>query len=568
MKNLSITLAQLNPTLGDIAGNMAKILEVIRTNAGSDIIVFPELSITGYHPMDLLFHPPFMRDVETAMQVILDATRGINASCVIGYPAINPGSGRPFFNALGVFQNGEEVHTYHKQLLPTYDVFDEGRYFEPGNTPCVMTVRGVRLGLLICEDAWNDSYKKYKLNPIAQTMECGIDGLITINASPSELGKSSTKEDQFSLLARKYNLPILYVNQVGGNDSVIFDGASFVFDRDGTLKVRLLGFQEEVYTVYATQNPEGMTLGFNHAIINPSFTSWEAVALEHIRVGLKDYLAKCGFKKVVVGSSGGIDSAITLALAVDALGAENVLAITMPSQFSSDGSVSDSQTLCDHLGIPLLTQPIAETYDLMRKQFERVNGKPPARLTLENLQARIRGTILMEYSNDSGALVLSTGNKSELAMGYSTLYGDMNGGLNLIGDLYKTEVFALSRYINTLHGREIIPVAIIEKEPSAELSDGQKDSDSLPPYDILDAILKLYLENGQLTPDEQNAAQQLIIDKRIPEDLQHLIWSKVDRSEFKRKQAPPVIRIQRRSFGIGRQIPVAQRYVHFKEKIS
>lgn len=502
---MKISLAQLNYTVGDLYGNTEKILAAIETQRDlADMIVFSELAITGYYPYDLIDRPSFVAEQDRQLARIAAASAAGQAAVVVGHIRPNPGPGKPYFNGLTVFAGGQAIFTCDKRLLPTYNVFHERRHFEPGQSSQVLNWQGRRIGFLICEDAWNDEGSDYPANPVADLAAQDAEVLISLNASPSNLGKQAQREQLVSAIARRHGLPMLYVNQVGATDEIVFDGQSFAANAGGVITFVAPGFKEAVATL---DLEDGRWAGPTSPAAD---SSDEALMLRQSVLGLADYVRKCGFSQVVVGSSGGIDSALTLALAVEALGPANVLAVTMPSQYSSEGSVIDSRTLCANLGVKLFEAPIGEEFDLARRRFEADFGEAPMRLTLENMQARIRGRKLMEVSNQTGALVLSTGNKSEMSVGYATLYGDMNGGLNLIGDLYKTEVYRLARYINECAGREVIPASILDKAPSAELSPGQKDSDALPDYPQLDAVLRLYIE-GDVLPAAQRAECEAIV---------------------------------------------------------
>ncbi|SMC19598.1 NAD+ synthase (glutamine-hydrolysing) [Andreprevotia lacus DSM 23236] len=563
--SLRIAMAQLNYTLCDFAGNLARIEAALDEAGAADLIVFSELCLSGYYPQDLVEEPDFLDRQQQVLDALLARSARSEAAIVIGAVTRNAGIGKPLHNSLLVLQRGRVVLQYHKQLLPTYNIFDERRHFEPGPAqPALLDLNGVRIGFVICEDAWNNSGADYAIDPVQGVVAAGAQLVVSINASPSNVGKLAQRDALFSGIARHWQVPLLYVNQVGGNDQIVFDGASFAADPLHGIVQRLPLFESVVATL--TFEPDGAAAfarnGQPLTKAAPDDLPDSEFYYRQIVQGLRDYAAKVGFTRVVIGSSGGIDSALTVALAADALGAENVVAITMPSQYSSAGSVGDSVTLCANLGVQLLEHPIAELVGGYRGTFERDFGAAPSRLTVENLQARIRGTILMEYSNHFGHLLLTTGNKSEISVGYCTLYGDTNGGLNIIGDLYKTEVFALSRHYNARHGRELIPLAIIEKEPSAELSEGQRDTDSLPPYPVLDEILKLHIEGDRLRPAEYANARDFVaaLQRDGQGELVRRILGLVAKSEFKRRQAPPIIRVRNRAFGNGRQMPIAARY--------
>lgn len=525
------------------------------------LLVFPELSLCGYYPGDLLNEPAFIRKAYQALEQLTDFSQQFpDITAIVGMPRTSNAPGKRLYNSLIALNNGAVIAEYHKQLLPTYNIFDERRHFEPGPRGAVsIDVAGYNVGLMICEDGWNDSVEDYAVNPYEALAEIHPDLVVSINASPSNIGKREQRQQVICAAARRHALPILYVNQVGGQDSIVFDGASFAVNADGLIANQWPAFQTLVDTLsfdaHEFQPPSSLN--------SPDCYSGDEFVLRHIVLGLRDYARRCGFKKVVVGSSGGIDSALTIALAVEALGADNVIAITMPSQFSSSGSVTDSQLLCDALGVKLYSHPIKTLVDDFSRQFQDSFSDELKGLTLENHQARIRGTILMAYSNHSGALVLTTGNKSEISVGYCTLYGDTNGGLGPIGDLYKTEVYRLSAYINQRAGREIIPRAILSKEPSAELAPDQKDTDSLPPYPVLDEILKMLIEGEQLPQAEFLQARDFVGEYRSTaagEAVYQRIAGMIARNEYKRRQAPPIIRVRPRAFGAGRQMPIAAKH--------
>ncbi len=563
---MKIVAAQCNFTIGDFPGNTAKILDVITQHGQSaDLIVFSELAVTGYYPMDLIDRKGFIEQQNKSIDEIIAFTKTIPAAVVLGFIDENNGIGKPYHNALCVIEGGEIVFKYHKKLLPTYNVFDEMRHFEPGKLPGVWKKNGTKIGFLICEDGWNTELEpEYADLPVAELVDNGADILISINASPSDVQKQQERIELLKAKVIKHKKPLVYVNQVGGNDELVFDGNSFVLDNSGGYIQLCAPFTEET-GIFEFNNDKIIVTSTSSDIntCNNGRTYNTPLFYNQTIMGLRDYTAKCGFKSVIVGSSGGIDSALTIALAALALGAENVKAITMPSHFSSSGSVNDSAELCKNLGVELYEVPIKDAFDLAVKRFTDSFGTEPSKLTKENMQARIRGQILMEYSNHFGSMLLSTGNKSEMSVGYATLYGDMNGGLNLLGDLYKMEVYALSEYINELHEEELIPQAIIDKEPSAELSEGQKDTDSLPPYPVLDAILRLYIEQEMLT-EAEIAKERAIIEKggfgeQAGLDEVERIIRMVDLAEYKRRQAPPIIRVHRKSFGIGRRLPIVQK---------
>ncbi len=565
---LKITIAQLNYTVGDITGNVASMVRAAqkaRTD-GADMVVFSELAVTGYYPGDLLEDPAFRDRVKQGLDALRQASRQMpQLVWVVGLPIPHEGPGKRLCNALLALQGGEVLMTYAKQLLPTYNIFDERRHFEPGEDVApVLRVGVARVGFMVCEDGWNDTGEDYEVNPFQRMRDTAPDLVVSINASPSDVGKRELRHRVFSQACRRHGLALVYVNQVGGQDQIVFDGASFALEPHAGVVFEAQRFVEDVVTL-RLENGRFLTLqGDEPAPVNPQGLSTMAFYKAQILLGLRDYARRCGFRRAVVGSSGGIDSALTLALAVEALGADNVEAVTMPSLYSSAGSVGDSVGLCQNLGIRLYTHPIADTVAVYAQQFLRTYDQPLQGLALENLQARIRGTVLMEHSNSFGHLLLTTGNKSEISVGYCTLYGDTNGGLGLIGDLYKTEVFALSQHVNEVAGRDLIPRAIIDKEPSAELAPEQKDTDSLPPYPVLDEILKYLVEGERLAPAEYLKARDFVEDLRTRPDGQALInrvRQMVARNEYKRRQAPPIIRVRSRAFGSGRQMPIAA--VHY-----
>ncbi len=565
---LRTTLAQLNLTVGDIEGNVQRMVAAAQQAAAdqSDLVVFSELALCGYYPGDMLGDAQFLQRIDAGLEALKAASLALpKLHWAIGAPTAAPGPGKRLHNSLLVLQGGQVRLRYAKQLLPTYSVFDERRHFEPGpDMAAVLQLGSTRVGFLICEDGWNDDGSDYAANPFQSLADARPDLVVCTNASPSHSGKREQRHQVFGSASARHRLPVLYVNQVGGHDAAVYDGGSFAVEPDTGLVWEAARFAEDVVTLQF----EGGRFASTDGPPLPPVAAAGLPTLEFYRqqlvLGLRDYARRCGFKRVLVGCSGGIDSALTLALAVQALGADNVVGITMPSRFSSAGSVDDSVVLCTSLGIALHTHPIAELVEVYARQFEASFGTPLAGLALENVQSRIRGVVLMEYSNTHGHLLLTTGNKSEVAVGYCTLYGDTNGGLNLIGDLYKTEVFDLCRHLNAQAGRELIPQAIIDKPPSAELAPGQRDDDSLPPYPVLDAVLKLLIEGERLAPEEHQAAhafvQQLQQDeagRAVVQRVRRLLAT----SEHKRHQAAPILRVRAIAFGRGRQVPIAARYV-------
>ena len=564
---LRITLAQLNYTVGDITGNIARMSTAAQQAARdkADLVVFSELSLCGYYPGDMLDEPEFLQRLENGLQDLLAATRQQpDLYWVVGAPTRHDGPGKPLHNSLLVLKDGNVRLRYDKQLLPTYNIFDERRHFEPGaDTAKVLRIGQAQVGFLVCEDGWNDAGADYATNPFSRMGDAAPDLVISINASPSHVGKREQRHQVFSQAAERHKLPILYVNQIGGQDQIVFDGASFATEPGRGVVFEAQRFVEDTRTL---SFDEGRFLQADDQDLAPvpaqGLPTMEFYR-QQIVLGLSDYARRCGFKQIVVGSSGGIDSALTLALAVDALGAENVVGITMPSRYSSAGSVDDSVDLCRNLGIKLYEHPIKQLVQDYASQFEASFAEPLKGLAAENLQARIRGTTLMEFSNAFGHLLLTTGNTSEISVGYCTLYGDTNGGLGLLGDLYKTEVFELSRHINTRAGREIIPQIVIDKPPSAELAPDQKDEDSLPPYPVLDEILKFLIEGRHLPGAEYDHAAGFVTQLATEPGGAELIARvkrMVFRSEYKRRQAPPILRVRPRAFGTGRQMPIAAHY--------
>ncbi|OAI03454.1 NAD+ synthase [Methylomonas methanica] len=560
---LTVAIAQINPMVGDFADNLEIAMDAFQ-KAGEQqahLLVFPELSVCGYYPGDLLNDSAFIRKAYEALaELTAFSTQFPDITAIVGMPKKSSGPGKPLYNALLAIRNGEVIAEYHKQLLPTYNIFDERRHFEPGQQGAVsIDIDGYQVGLMICEDGWNDNAADYPVNPYEALAEIRPDFVVSINASPSNIGKRAQRHKVICGAARRHALPILYVNQVGGQDSIVFDGASFAVNANGEIVREWPAFETVIDALNFVED------GFQTIAqpAEPQVDNDQEFILQHILLGLRDYVRRCGFKQVVVGSSGGIDSALTIALAAEALGPENVIAITMPSAFSSSGSVSDSQLLCDALGVALYSYPIKTLVNDFGGQFQSSFNGELRGLSLENLQARLRGTILMAYSNHSGAMVLTTGNKSEISVGYCTLYGDTNGGLGLIGDLYKTEVYRLSAYINQRAGRVIIPEAILTKPPSAELAPDQKDTDSLPPYEVLDEILKLLIEGKQLAEREYQQAREFVAGYRATaagEAVYQRIVGMIARNEYKRRQAPPIIRVRPRAFGAGRQMPIAAKH--------
>ena len=543
---MRIALLQINPTAGDLKGNAALIVRGIRAarSQGADLAVTPELALMGYLPRDLLMNRDFVRRGGQALAEVAAETKD-GPPALVGVATPNPSDmGRPLFNSALLVKNGSVGPAFHKTLLPTYDVFDEDRYFEPAQGPQILEWNGIRLGISICEDVWNDrdfwSRRRYRQDPIEVLAQAGAQAIVNLSASPFTVGKQQHREKMFGHIARKYGLPVVYVNQVGGNDDLIFDGRSGAYDAQGRVFARAKGFQEDLLTVDLSAPAEAIA----EDDLEPEAEIWRALVL-----GVCDYARKTGFRKALLGLSGGIDSALTAALAAEALGPENVLGVMMPSCYSSAGSVDDSADLAANLGIGTIVLPIA---DIMKKYDDVLAGAfrgYPADVTEENIQSRIRGNLLMALSNKLGSLLLTTGNKSEMSVGYCTLYGDMNGGLAVIADLPKMMVYRVARWRNR-HKLDI-PEATLTKPPSAELRPGQTDQDSLPPYDLLDRILEMHIERCQSAEE--------IVAQGYDEQTVRRVLRLVRLAEFKRKQAAPVLKVTSRAFGTGWRMPIARK---------
>jgi len=545
---MKIAVAQLNPVVGDLDGNLEKLKKYVREldTDGIDLLVTPELYLCGYPPRDLLVFPWFMDAVEKTVDDLKEFSKSYKSlGILIGLPRRNEKDNcKGLFNSSYLIENGKVLFIQDKMLLPTYDVFDEARYFDPGKESQVFTFHGVNLGISVCEDAWNDpDFEKtheYNINPIEILAKNGAEVFINLSASPFHAGKSVDRFERFAFHSKKWGVPFFFVGQVGANDELIFDGQSLFIDGKGRLAGSSGTFNEiiKVYDVDQQGSSE-------------KFIEDEEVETIHdaLVCGVSDYLKKCGFKSAVLGLSGGIDSAVTACIAVDALGAENVRGITMPSPYSSEGSINDSLELAKNLGIQCDTIKITEPFDAFRSSLNSTMEEIPS-LTEENLQARIRGVLLMAYSNTYGSILLTTGNKSELAVGYCTLYGDMNGGLAVISDLPKMKVYELAKWYN--RNKEIIPEDIIIKPPSAELRPDQYDQETLPDYEVLDEILELYLERGK--------SREEIIEIGFEQEIVNWVIRAVNLNEYKRKQAAPGLRVTTKAFGVGRRMPIASRY--------
>lgn len=544
---MKIVIAQLNPTVGDVAGNLAKLKQALeRTREDNpDLIVLPELFLTGYPPRDLLQRPGFLAAAKDGLDEAVKRSADFEAGILLGAP-VRSGrqSGKGLCNAAVLIHRGAVVGVQHKSLLPSYDVFDETRYFDPAAEVAPIEFKKEKLGVTICEDAWNDPQlwggrRVYTLDPVDKLARQGATVLVNVSASPFETGKEATRLALICGHAKKHGLPFVYANQVGGNDELVFDGNSFAAGAGGGLLAQCPGFRESLCAFETRGN------SVECAATDEIESVYQALAL-----GVADYLAKTGFGRAVVGLSGGIDSALVACIARDALGADNVLGITMPSPYSSRGSVDDSLALAANLGIQCKTIPIVEPFNAYLGALKTHFHGRPSDTTEENLQARIRGTILMAFSNKFGHMVLSTGNKSELAVGYCTLYGDMSGGLSVLADVPKTLVYRLAAHVN--RQRELIPQAVIAKPPSAELKLNQTDQDTLPPYDVLDAILHHYIEE-HLPPAE-------IAGLGFDRETVDRVVGMVRNSEYKRRQAAPGLKVTSKAFGAGRRMPVAARY--------
>jgi len=543
---VKIALAQINPTIGDFTGNVEKILDFTRRAAdgGADLVLFPELAVCGYPPADFLDKPSFVTRSEEAVAEIAQATADLSIASIVGYvtPA-HAGTGKRVMNSAALLRGGEVAFVQSKMLLPFYDVFDEQRYFAPAEKQHLVHFCGKRAALTICEDAWNDKnfwHKRlYGVDPIEELMREGGDIILNISSSPYWRGKRKTRREMLAAIARHHRSPVVMVNQVGGNDSLIFDGSSLAIAADGTVIAQAKSFEEDL--IFAD-------LGARTGDLHWQTDNVDEAVYNALVLGTRDYVRKCGFSKAIIGLSGGIDSALVATIAVDALGKENVLGVGMPSPYSSEGSIEDSRKLAENLGIRFEMIPINNLFAEYNKALEPLFAGRKPDITEENIQSRTRGNLLMALSNKFNALVLTTGNKSEMSVGYCTLYGDMVGALAVIGDLVKTRVYDLSRFAN--RNGERIPVATIEKPPSAELRPGQMDTDSLPPYDVLDPILEAYVERYE-TPEEIAARQH--VDLQLVRKVVKL----VERSEYKRQQAAPVLKVTIKAFGPGRRFPIA-----------
>jgi NAD+ synthase (glutamine-hydrolysing) len=546
---MRIALGQINPTIGDFEGNLALMTKASEDAAvrGAQLVVFPELSITGYPPRDLVEKPNFVERSEEAVGLLAARTAHLPLAVICGYVGRSREAvGKRATNSAAILRGGEIVMRQTKVLLPNYDVFDEARNFVEGEEQTILESPDGRLALSICEDAWNDRlfwpHQLYRRDPVDELMRLGADVLISINGSPYSLGKQKLREDMFRAIVQRHKVPAIVVNQVGGNDQLVFDGASFAMDANGNVIASAASFREDLVLVDLATGE-----GDKHA--GPA-TECDAV-YDALVLGTRDYVRKCGFKQVLIALSGGIDSALTALIAVDALGCENVRGVGMPGPFSSDHSLTDARAMAGNLGIAFDVIPITPAYDEMIRTLSPVFAGCPAGVAEENIQSRLRGLTLMALSNKFGALVLTTGNKSEIAVGYCTLYGDMCGGLAVISDVPKTMVYQLARIGNARHGA--VPESVFTKPPSAELRPDQKDTDSLPPYDVLDGILRLYVE-------ELRSVSEIAEELSLPLELVRGIARQIDLSEYKRQQAAPGLKVTTKAFGMGRRFPVAQRF--------
>ena len=541
---MKIALGQINPTVGDFSGNASKIVEFSRRAqaSGAGLILFPELSVCGYPPRDLVERSSFVAHNRETVDRIAAETRGIAVICGLVTPA-NSSTGKAVMNSAAWLIDGKVAFVQSKMLLPTYDVFDEMRNFAPAKNQELFPFCGNRMAVTICEDAWNDKHfwrkQLYQVDPVDSLIKAGGNFVLNISASPFWIGKRELRRDMLASIARQHKVPVVLVNQVGGNDSLVFDGSSLVLNREGQVIAQGRSFEEDL--IYF--DSQSLTGEMHEQIAGEEASVYSALVL-----GTRDYMKKCGFRKAIIGLSGGIDSALTAVVATDAVGPENVIGVGMPGPYSSQGSIDDARALATSLGIRFELLSINPAYDAYRQTLREVFAEQKEDVTEENIQARARGTLLMALSNKFGAIVLSTGNKSELGVGYCTLYGDMVGGLAVISDVPKTLVYRLSEYVNSR--RPVIPRATLEKPPSAELRPDQKDSDSLPPYEILDAILDDYVEDS-------HPAERIAADRGFDIAVVRRVLRMVDRAEYKRQQAAPGLKISPKAFGYGRRFPIA-----------
>jgi NAD+ synthase (glutamine-hydrolysing) len=545
---MKIALLQINPIVGDLAGNARLIADALAEAArqGAGLAVTPELALVGYLPRDLLLSAGFVRRSWDALAQLARDVAGL-PPVLVGLPEPNPSDeGRPLFNSAALLREGRADQRFRKALLPTYDVFDEDRYFEPYRGPQILEIAGRRIGVSICEDVWNDrdfwKRRRYHHDPIEELIRAGAQAIVNLSASPFSVGKHLRREEMLSSMARRHRVPVVYANQFGGNDDLVFDGRSCGFNSDGVPIARGRSFDADVVIC---------DLDHGASIAPPSDVQPESEVWRALVLGTRDYARKCGFTSAVLGLSGGVDSALTAAIAVEAFGPGRVLGVLMPSPYSSQGSIDDSLALARNLAIETITLPIEPAMRVMEQTLAPAFKDTARDVTEENIQARVRGNLLMALSNKRGALLLTTGNKSEISVGYCTLYGDMSGGLAVIADVPKTMVYRVSRWLNDWRGRAIIPGPTLTKAPSAELRPNQTDQDSLPPYDVLDDILQRHIEQHQPASEIVAAGFDAMTVRRVLRLVRH--------AEFKRKQAAPGLKVTDRAFGTGWRMPIAAR---------
>ncbi|HEY7335277.1 MAG TPA: NAD+ synthase [Bryobacteraceae bacterium] len=552
---MRVALAQVNPTVGDFTGNASRMVRAARdaAAAGAEVVVFPELSLTGYPPRDLVEKPSFIERSERELERLAAETADLDLAIVAGYVARSQAeTGKRALNCAAVLERGRLAFRQTKMLLPNYDVFDEARYFRPAEKEDLCTLRGRPVALTICEDAWNDrrffTERLYQRDPVEELFAAGAGMMICINASPFNMGKRAVRRGIYRSAARRYGKPVVYVNQVGGNDQLVFDGSSFAMSAEGEVIAAARSFEEDlVIADFATAAGQDFPADYPRDYKDECEAVYQALVL-----GTRDYIHKCGFSRVILGLSGGIDSSLTAAIAVEAVGKENVTGVGMPGPYSSGHSVTDAREMAERLGIRFDLVSISSVYDRFLDELAPLFAGRVPDVAEENLQSRLRGVTLMALSNKTGALVLTTGNKSELAVGYCTLYGDMCGGLAVISDVPKTMVYSLARIANRRHDGAI-PESVFTKAPSAELRPNQKDTDSLPEYSVLDPILEEYIE-------QMRTPRQIAERRGVPLKLVQEIVNKVDRNEYKRQQAAPGIKVTTKAFGIGRRVPIAQKF--------